>query len=229
MAPDKDSPSPSRCSWPRWSAWSARCWSRPRSCCCGRYRTAMRCCSASGTYSRWPDCTARAESVDAAFARVEAHLVDLATGQYVEGGDAVQLRHREDRARPAAQSWCWTRNRTLRHPSATAPDCAVLRGARGRWNRNRDPAGARLRTVVDDVRLRGRRRPTARRVKGSPSTSTPRRRASAPKSRTRAGARAGSGKTPVRRRRGTALRHRQGRGRPPTAPTSRSTACPAPR
>jgi Na+-transporting NADH:ubiquinone oxidoreductase subunit C len=31
------------------------------------------------------------EPVDAAFARVEAHLVDLATGAYVEGGDAVRF------------------------------------------------------------------------------------------------------------------------------------------
>jgi Na+-transporting NADH:ubiquinone oxidoreductase subunit C len=31
------------------------------------------------------------EPVDAAFARVEAHLVELATGDYVEGGDAVRF------------------------------------------------------------------------------------------------------------------------------------------
>ena len=31
------------------------------------------------------------EPIDAAFERVEAHVVDLATGQYVEGGDAVRF------------------------------------------------------------------------------------------------------------------------------------------
>jgi len=103
------------------------------------------------------------QPVDGQFARIEPHLVDLASGDYVEGADAVRFDIAKRRATQAERPGA--RRGGRREDPPPAPGDAGVPGPGRDGHRHGDPARARLRAVVDDVRLRGARR-ARERVKG---------------------------------------------------------------